>query len=140
VETVVIAVVLAAVALAIALIVQRRTSPSAPTPTGYHVPGQVARADFDRPHAPWLVAVFTSDTCSTCAAVWEQARALAGDDVVVQEAEVAARKDLHDRYRIDGVPAVVVADADGVVRASFLGPVGDGELRVTLDGLRALSS
>jgi hypothetical protein len=36
--------------------------------------------------------------------------------------EVSARRDLHDRYRIDGVPTTVIADADGVVRASFLGP------------------
>jgi hypothetical protein len=69
--------------------------------------------------------------------VWEQARALAGDAVVVQEAEVTGRADLHERYRIDGVPAVVLADSDGVVRASFLGPVSAGELGATLDAVRA---
>jgi hypothetical protein len=30
---------------------------------------------------------------------------------------------MHKRYKIDGVPALVVADQDGVVRAGFLGPV-----------------
>jgi hypothetical protein len=48
---------------------------------------------------------------------------LACDDVAVEEAEVTARRDLHDRYGIDAVPTLVVADADGVVRASFVGPV-----------------
>jgi hypothetical protein len=38
-------------------------------------------------------------------------------------AEVAARPDVHRQYHIDAVPLVVVADAEGVVRAGFLGPV-----------------
>ena len=80
-------------------------------------------ADFDRPDAPWLVVVFTSATCDTCAGVWERAQHLASDAVAVQEAEVTARKDLHDRYAIEAVPATLVADADGVVVRSFLGPV-----------------
>ena len=30
---------------------------------------------------------------------------------------------IHERYRIDAVPLVVIADERGVVRTSFLGPV-----------------
>ena len=47
---------------------------------------------------------------------------LASDDVVVQEVEVAGRRDLHDRYGIDAVPTILLADREGVVRASFVGP------------------
>ena len=117
------ALVLAALVLAVAWLAQRRRRPAGPVPTGYAVPLQLVRADFDRPEAPWLVVVFTSATCSTCAGVWERAAHLASDAVAVQEVEVGARKDLHDRYRIEAVPTTVIADADGVVRRHFLGPV-----------------
>ena len=30
---------------------------------------------------------------------------------------------MHQRYAIDAVPCLVIADADGAVRAGFLGPV-----------------
>ena len=85
--------------------------------------GQVDRADFARPDAPWLVAVFTSATCNTCQGVWERAQPLASDAVAVQEIEHQADRALHDRYGIEAVPTTLVVDADGVVAASFLGPV-----------------
>jgi hypothetical protein len=123
VERIVLAVVLALLALAVAWVLQRRQRPAAPVRTGYSIPSQVDRADFDRPEAPWLVAVFTSATCGTCAEVWDKARPLASEVVAVQEVEHVARRDLHDRYRIEAVPSVIVVDADGVVVRSFLGPV-----------------
>lgn len=122
-QTALTAVVLAAAVLGVAWVLQRKRTPEEPVRTGYAVPGQVTRADFDRPEAPWLVAVFTSATCDSCAGVWERARPLASDAVVVQELEVVARKDLHDRYGIEAVPTALVVDAEGVVVRSFLGPV-----------------
>lgn len=122
-ERLLLALALVLVALAVAWIVQRRSRPAAPVRTGYSLPAQLDRVDFDRPDAPWLVAVFTSATCDTCAGVWDKARPLASEAVAVQELEYVARRDLHDRYRIEAVPSVLVADADGVVVASFLGPV-----------------
>ena len=123
VERIVLAVVLALVALGVAWALQRRQRPAAPVRTGYSVPTQVDRADFDHAEVPWLVAVFTSATCDICAGVWDKARPLASDAVAVQEVEYVARRDLHDRYRIEAVPSVLVVDADGVVVRSFLGPV-----------------
>ena len=131
-----IAVALAALAMVVAWLVQRRQQRPAPTRTGYHVPDLVDRGDFDRPDAAWLVAVFTSATCSTCGGVWDKARQLSSPDVAVQEVEAVDRRDLHQRYAIDGVPAVVVADLDGVVRASFLGPVTASDLWATVAELR----
>jgi hypothetical protein len=135
-ERVVLVVVLAAVAVAVAWFIQRRQQPPAPTSTGYNVPDQIDRADFERPDAPWLVAVFTAATCKTCAGVWDKARLLASDAVVTQELEVSAQRDLHRKYAIDGVPATVVVDAAGTVRASFLGPVTATDLWATLAELR----
>jgi len=123
VERLLVAVALAAVALVVAWALQRRQGTDAPVRTGFEVPTQLDRADFDRPEAPWLVAVFTSATCDTCRGVWERAQPLASDAVAVQEIEYRARRDLHDRYAIEAVPATLIVDAEGVVRSSFLGPV-----------------
>ena len=123
VERFLLVLVLVAVAVGVTVVVERRRRPPAPTNVGHTLPDQLDRADFARPEAPWLVAVFTSATCATCAGVWDKARILASDDVAVQKVEVATSRDLHGRYRITAVPAVVVADAAGVVRSTFLGPV-----------------
>ena len=115
----------------VALIVQHRR-PDAPVRTGFAIPEQLDRADFTRPEAPWLVAVFTSATCATCSDVWSKAAVLASDDVAVQELEYGRDRALHDRYAIDAVPALVVVDGDGVVRRSFLGPVSATHLWAAL--------
>jgi hypothetical protein len=136
VTTLVLAVALALVAVGAALVLQRRR-PDAPTDAArWTVPAQVDRADFSRPDAPWLVAVFTSATCHTCAATSDKARQLDSHDVAVEEVEVSAAPALHRRYRIDAVPIVVVADADGVVRASFVGPCTATDLWATVAELR----
>jgi hypothetical protein len=125
VERLLIALALVAGAVVVAVVLQRRR-PDAPSRPAFSIPAQVDRVDFARPQAPWLVAVFTSATCDTCAGVWDRARHLdAGADgpVVVQELEVGAEKALHERYGIDAVPLVLIADADGVVVRHFLGPV-----------------
>lgn len=135
-ERVLFVAVIAAAAVVVAVVVQRRQRPPAPTATGYNVPDQLDRADFVRPEAAWLVAVFTSATCGTCAGVWGKARLLDSDAVATQEVEVDAASELHEKYAIDGVPATVVADSQGVVRASFLGPVTATDLWATLAELR----
>ena len=84
---------------------------------------RAARNDFVRPEAPWLVAVFTSSMCDTCAGVWERAELLTSDQVATQRIDFQTDKALHERYNIDGVPTLVVADADGAVKRGFLGPV-----------------
>jgi hypothetical protein len=128
--------VLVGVAIGVAVLVERRRRPPAPTNVGHTLPDHLDRRDFARPQAPWLVAVFTSTTCTTCAAVWDKARLLASEDVAVHELEVSAARDLHDRHRITAVPAVVVADDAGVVRATFLGPVTATDLWATVAELR----
>jgi hypothetical protein len=108
------------VASVVAVLVRRRR-PEPPTQARWPVPVQLDRGDFDQPDAPWLVAVFSSSTCLSCAATIEKAEALAGAEVVVQTIDVGARSDLHRRYGIEAVPVTVVVDGEGVVRASFVG-------------------
>ncbi len=121
-ERVLLVVVLVAAAGVVAAVLSRRQRADAPTqPTAWAVPAQLDRADFDRPDAPWLVAVFSSPTCDACAGTHDKALALESDQVAVQDVPFPERRDLHERYHVDAVPLVVVADAAGVVGASFVG-------------------
>lgn len=133
----VIAVVVATIAAAVAAVITRRTRVDAPTqPDSYAVPAMLDRADFERPEAPWLVAVFSSSTCLSCQDAWDKARHLESSEVVVQDVEAIERKDLHQRYGIDAVPMIVVADDEGVTRASFVGVPSAADLWAALAELR----
>lgn len=117
---------LVAAGVAVALVVSvvaRRRRPDAPTQGGFRLPAQVDRSDFPHPERPWLVVVFTSATCNACADVLAKARVTESRDVAVVDVEYTERRDLHDRYAVDAVPSLIVVDADGAVRAGFLGPV-----------------
>ena len=119
-----VAVGLVVLAVLVAVVIERRRRTEAPTqPASWPVPVQLDRADFARPDAPWLVVVFTSGTCESCAGVLAKAVQLESPTVAVEEVEVKARPDLHRRYHIEAVPITVVADEGGVVRAGFVGPV-----------------
>ena len=128
-------VLVAATAGTLAHLVQRRR-PDSPVRTGWSVPQQLDRRDFDRPDAPWLVAVFTSATCDTCGSVVEVARPLESQAVAFQEVEAGERRDLHDRYAVDAVPMVLLVDGVGVVRDHHLGPVTATHLWGSLAELR----
>jgi hypothetical protein len=122
---------IAAAVIAIAVIVAtllRRRRPDPPTQPSWKVPLQLDRTDFDRPDTPWLVVVFSSATCDTCAGVWEKAVVLTSSALAVQLVEVGERPDLHRRYGINAVPTLVLADADGVVQASSIGPLSAPDL------------
>ena len=134
-ERLLIVVGIVVLAAGVAFVVRRRR-PEPPTQGRWPVPTQLDRADFDRPDAPWLVVVFSSDTCLSCADAVEKAEVLAGAEVAVQDVGVAAHPDLHRRYGIDAVPVTVVADRDGVVRASFVGAPSATDLWAVMAELR----
>ena len=135
-ERAVIGVVLAVVAALVAAVLARRDRVASDPPVDHHVPTAVDRSLFVHQDRPWLVAVFTSATCSTCADTWARAQHLESDSVAVQELEVSAEAALHERYGIDAVPTTVMADDEGVVRASFLGPVTTTHLWARMAELR----
>ena len=126
--------VVAAGALVAVLAERRRPQP--PTQHRWSLPAQLDRRDFARPESPWLVAVFTSATCKSCEETMVKVRAVASDAVAVDEVEVKDRPELHRRYAVDAVPAILVADGEGVVRATFVGPPPAGELWAAIERVR----
>ncbi len=74
------------------------------------------------------MAVFSSATCEVCQSVVDKARVLESSDVAVVDVEYLADRALHERYSIEAVPTVVVADARGVNRAGFIGPMSATDL------------
>ena len=126
----------AAVALGVGWYMQQQAPDAPTTPQSHTTPDQIDRSDFVRPNAPWLVVVFTSATCETCAKVWTSTQLVESNEVAIENVEVAASKDLHDRYNITAVPAVVIADGAGVAQASFLGPPTSADLWAKLAELR----
>ena len=111
-----------AVAVVVGLVLRRRQVVQAPTQPTVVVPAQLDRADFAAP-SPWLVAVFSSATCNSCADVVRKAKVLASPEVTVIDVEYSASKALHEKYDIQAVPIVAIVDPDGVVQAGFAGPV-----------------
>jgi len=128
-------VVVAAVAVGLAL--RRRQRVEVPSQPVFDAPSQLDRADFAAPGAPWLVAVFSSASCVTCADVVRKATVLASDAVAVVDVEYGTAKALHAKYHIDGVPILVIADAHGVVRRSFVGPVTATDLWAACAAVRS---
>ena len=122
-----IALAVVAVAVAVGLLLRRRQAVAAPTQPSFDVPAQLDRADFEAT-APWLVAVFSSATCTTCADVVNKARVLQSREVGVVDVEFGAARELHKKYDIQAVPMVAIADAHGVVRAGFVGPISATDL------------
>ena len=126
------------VALIVAVLLERRRkATSGPIRDTYPTPRQLYRADFPQPRAPWLVALFSSRTCDSCAVMREKVLALASSEVAVCDIEFSERRELHERYSISGVPMVLIADAEGVVRQSFVGPVSATDLWAAVAGIRA---
>ena len=134
---VVLAAALVAVAFVVAAFVRRRSHADAPSqPENWPVPAQLDRADFDRADSSWLVVVFSSATCDACALTLAKARVLECAEVAVHNCEFGAERSLHERYHIQAVPLVVIADGDGVVRASFVGPPSATDLWAAVAELR----
>jgi len=121
-QQILIALGVVAVAVVVGLVLRRRQVVQAPTQPKVVIPAQLDRADFDAP-TPWLVAVFSSATCTSCADVVRKAQVLSSPEVTVLDIEFGAAKALHRKYDIQAVPMVAIADRDGVVRAGFAGPV-----------------
>jgi hypothetical protein len=132
----IVGIAIAAIVGIIAVAARRRRVADVPTQRTFSVPAQIDRTDFGSPSEDWLVAVFTSATCPVCADVAGKVRALASRHVATCVADFASDRDLHERYRIDGVPLVVIADAHGVVRHHILGPVSATDLWAAVAAVR----
>ncbi|MCP4224863.1 MAG: thioredoxin family protein, partial [Actinomycetia bacterium] len=127
-------VALTMVAIAIAVVLQRRR-PDPPTAPSYRSPTQLDRDDFVNSPGQLLVVLFASATCDTCPRAWEAIEAVLGvlaGAFVAQRVDVQLDPELHQRYRIDGVPTTIVADENGVVVQAFFGPITPHQLTEAL--------
>ena len=128
--------VIAAVIIAVVRWQQNQRGSDAPTQPSWQFPAQLDPTDFASLCGQWLVVVFTSSTCSTCADVAAKAEVLASSAVSVSTVDYLDHVDLHQRYEIDAVPTVVIADQNGVVKRGFVGPVTATDLWAGLAEVR----
>jgi hypothetical protein len=114
----------------------RRRPPDAPPRDVYPVPTQLDRADFPRPDAAWLVALFSSAACDSCEGLGDKLIPLESVDVVACEVSAESRGDLHRRYELAAIPTTVIADREGVVRRAFVGAFTATDLWAAVAELR----
>ena len=133
-------VVLVGVAVGVAAAIRSRTAQPAPVRGGTISPGQLDRAEFARPDADWLVVLFSSDSCLSCEGTWDKVELLGSDAVAVEKVTFQADRERHARYGVDSVPLVLVADGQGVVQATFVGPPSAADLWASLAELRSPGS
>lgn len=131
-----IAAVCVAVAVCIAVLVNRRDRPGPAIRSAAAVPAQLDRGDFPRPDVEILVVLFSSATCDGCRPMAEKVAGLESATVATAEIEYRRHRALHERYAIDSVPLVVIADGAGVVRRHFLGAASVDDLDAALRDLR----
>lgn len=96
-------------------------------------PTLLSRSDFPQPETPWLLAVFVADNCRSCDKVRSQLLRFQNADTAGTTANNIAvveisQPELLDRYGIDAVPTVVLADAVGKVSFSHTGPLNRAAL------------
>ena len=94
---VVVALAILAVAAGIAWWLEHRRVAAPPSQGRAVAPEQLDRNDFPRPDASWLVVLFTSRHCVSCAGLVDNALPLASYDVAVVEVEYTLQPYLHDR-------------------------------------------
>ena len=111
---------LGAFAALVAYFVNRRASDSPSVPKN-SLPIQIDRKDFNQPEISQLVVLFSSQTCDSCNKVRELIRSIPVDSVCIQEVQFPKQRNIHERYGIDSVPIILVANADGVVIWSYAG-------------------
>jgi hypothetical protein len=140
---VVVRIAIAAVIIAAVAVVAwrlRRRPPEPPPRDVYPVPRQLDRADFPRADTPWLVVLFSSSACLSCRGLPEKIEVLESDDVATCDIDAETRGDLHRRYELSAIPMTLVADAQGVVRRSFVGAFTATDLWAAVAEVRAPGS
>ena len=101
--------------------------------SGWSVPGHLIRADFGFLNEPWLVVIFSSESCETCKPVVAEGMKLTSLGIAIQEIAAETNRELHEKYDIDAVPMLLLVDKFGVVRSSHLGPINFGEVKKSIE-------
>ena len=111
---------LGAFAIIVAYIANNRRTDSPSVPK-ISLPIQVDRNDFDMPDMQWLLVFFSSESCSSCIQVREILSGIPMNSIHIQEVSFPQGKNLHNRYAINSVPIVLIANLEGVVIWSYAG-------------------
>jgi len=101
--------------------------------SGWSIPGHLSREDFGFLYEPWLVVIFSSESCETCKPVVAEGMKLASLGIAIQEVAAETNKGLHEKYDIDAVPMLLLVDKFGVVRSSHLGPINFDEVKKSIE-------
>ena len=101
--------------------------------SGWSIPGHLSREDFNFLNEPWLVVIFSSESCETCKPVVTEGMKLTSLGVAIQEVTAETNKGLHEKYDIDAVPMLLLVDKFGVVRSSYLGPSDFDEVKKSIE-------
>ena len=134
---IVVAFCLFALLAALAWWLERRRRHDAPTQSPALAPTQLDRADFPRP---------TRRGSSCCSRRARATRARVCTTRPPRSSRTTSRSPrsstsrnpaLHERYHVDAAPMTLVADADGVVRSSFVGAFAAPDLWTAVAELRA---
>tara|TARA_B100000929_G_scaffold155973_1_gene123580 strand:- start:7320 stop:7748 length:429 start_codon:yes stop_codon:yes gene_type:complete len=101
--------------------------------SGWSIPGYLRREDFGFLNEPWLVVIFSSESCETCKPVVTEGMKLTSLGIAIQEVAAETNRGLHEKYDIDAVPMLLLVDKFGVVRSSHLGPIDFGEVKKSIE-------
>ena len=74
------------------------------------------------------MAYFSSETCDSCQTLGPKVAVLEAPDVVACEIDFSVERAVHERYEIEAIPMILVADADGVVLRAFVGATSATDL------------
>jgi len=100
--------------------------------SGWSIPGHLSREDFGFLNDPWLVVIFSSESCETCRPVVAEGMKLTSLGIAIQEVAAETNRELHEKYDIDAVPMLLLVDKFGVVRSSHLGSINFGEVKKSI--------
>ena len=101
--------------------------------SGWSIPGHLSREDFNFLNEPWLVVIFSSESCETCKPVVTEGMKLTSLGVAIQEVTAETNKGLHEKYDIDAVPMLLLLDKFGVERSSYLRPSDFDEVKKSIE-------
>ena len=131
-ERLLIALVLVAVAVGVAFLLERRRSAAPPTRTERsELPVQADLAASGLSAGPAIV-VFTEETCRSCAGALALLKGPAGAGLPVAEVPFGAMREVHRQHSIDTVPTALVVAADGTVVDGWVGQPDMRELALAL--------
>lgn len=119
-------------AAAVGLLLRRRGSQHGGLDL-HGVPVRLEPADLGLSPSEWTLVVFTDSECASCASTVAAAREMTAGRVALVEVDYRVRSDLHEKYRVDAVPTLLLVGDDGIVDSWFVGPPADEDLAEMLE-------